>query len=147
MRKTRRPQKIRHAELFCFPKSAKSRVVANGPFVRMISLVLSFDQEQFFVFKELNVQPVRIPTRADDPPHMLLWSADEIMPIIGGLGIGIVLDQVLICVVIGAITTNLYKRFRDLHPDGFLMHIAYHYGFGFSRSASMINPFIKNLLP
>lgn len=115
--------------------------------MRMISLVLSFDQELFFVFKELNVQPVRIPTRADDPPHMLLWSADEIMPIIGGLGIGIVLDQVLICVVIGAITTNLYKRFRDLHPDGFLMHLAYHYGFGFSCSASMINPFIKNLLP
>ena len=52
--------------------------------MRMISLVLSFDQELFFVFKELNVQPVRIPTRADDPPHMLLWSADEIMPIIGG---------------------------------------------------------------
>ena len=115
--------------------------------MRMISLVLSFDQELFFVFKELNVQPVRIPTRADDLPHMLLWSADEIMPIIGGLGIGIVLDQVLICVVIGAITTNLYKRFRDLHPDGFLMHLAYHYGFGFSCSASMINPFIKNLLP
>ena len=56
-------------------------------------------------------------------------------------------SPLLICVVIGAITTNLYKRFRDLHPDGFLMHIAYHYGFGFSRSASMINPFIKNLLP
>ena len=70
--------------------------------MRMISLVLSFGQEQFFVFKELNVQPVRIPTRAGDPPHMLLWSADEIMPIIGGLGIGIVLDQVLICVVIGS---------------------------------------------
>lgn len=93
------------------------------------------------------MEPVRIPTRADDPPHLLMWSADEILPLVGGLGLGIVLDQVLMCVLAGSVATNLYKRFRDLHPDGYLMHLAYHYGFGFSRAPSMINPFIKSLLP
>ena len=62
------------------------------------------------------MEPVRIPTRADDPPHLLMWSADEILPLVGGLGLGIVLDQVLICVLAGSVATNLYKRFRDLHP-------------------------------
>lgn len=93
------------------------------------------------------MKPVHIPTRADEPPHLLLWSADEVLPIVGGLSIGILIGQVLICVVMGAVVTNLYRRFRDLHPDGYLMHLAYHFGFGFSRSPSMLNPFIKTLLP
>ena len=93
------------------------------------------------------MKPVRIPTRADEPPHLFLWSADEVLPIVGGLGIGILVEQVFACVLVGAIATNLYRRFRDLHSDGYLMHLAYHYGFGFSRSPSMITPFIKKLIP
>ena len=93
------------------------------------------------------MQPTKIPVRADDPPYMLLWSADEIMPIVLGLGLGIIIEQVFICVVIGAVIANLYKRFRDIHPDGYLFHLAYRYGFGFCRSKSMLNPYIKRLIP
>lgn len=93
------------------------------------------------------MEQVRIPVRADDPPHLLLWSADEILPIVFGLGLGILVNQVLICVVVGIFITNQYKRFRDSHADGYLMHLVYAYGFGFSKSKTMINPFIHTLLP
>lgn len=93
------------------------------------------------------MEPVRIPTRADEPPHLLLWSADEVVPIVGGLAFGIVVEQIMLCVLVGVVTTNLYKRFRDMHPDGFLMHLAYHYGFGFSKAKSMVNPFTKTFIP
>lgn len=35
------------------------------------------------------MEPVSIPSYIDDPPHFLLWSADEMAPILLGLVIGI----------------------------------------------------------
>lgn len=40
------------------------------------------------------MEPVSIPSYIDDPPHFLLWSADEMAPILLGLVIGI-LNQCL----------------------------------------------------
>ena len=93
------------------------------------------------------MKPVRIPTRADEPPHMFLWSADEVLPIVGGLGIGILVDQVFICVLVGGLATNLYRRFRDRHSHGYQLHLPQHDGFGFSRSPTIINPLITRLIP
>ena len=42
------------------------------------------------------MKETRIPTRADMPPYLLVWSSDECMPVLLGLGIGIMLNQVFI---------------------------------------------------
>ena len=91
--------------------------------------------------------PVQIPLRADDPLHILMWSADEIVPIIAGLTIGILVKSVFLFLLLGTVISKLYARFREYHSDGYLLHMAYHYGFGFPRSESMINPFIRRLIP
>ena len=93
------------------------------------------------------MQAINIPTRADQPPYLLLWSSDECIPTLAGFAIGMLTDQVFIFTVIGIIIAHFYKKFRDLHADGFLIHLAYWYGFGFCRSKSMINPFTDRLLP
>lgn len=93
------------------------------------------------------MKETRIPTRADMPPYLLVWSSDECMPVLLGLGIGIMLNQVFICTTVGLIVAHFYRKFRDLHPDGYLFHLLYWYGFGFTRSKSMINPWIKRLIP
>ena len=49
--------------------------------------------------------------------------------------------------MIGIVIAHFYKKFRDMHPDGYLFHLLYWYGFGFARSKSMINPWIKRLIP
>lgn len=88
-----------------------------------------------------------IPTRADQPPYLLLWSSDECLPVLTGLIFGFFLEQVVICTTIGFIIAHFYKKYRDQHADGFLMHLLYWYGFGFCRSKSMINPYTKRLIP
>lgn len=93
------------------------------------------------------MEPIKIPQRIDDPPHILLWSADEILPMMLGLIIGIIIKQALICFLIGLGITNLYKRFRDNHPDGVLLHILYWYGLVKGRAKSMKSPFVRNYFP
>lgn len=100
-----------------------------------------------FLMDEFALKPVEIPVRADDPLHFLLWSIDEVIPMIAGLLIGMIIGQAMICLIIGIAVTNVYRRFRDNHADGFLEHAAYQFGLNFYRSRSMINPFIKRLFP
>jgi len=93
------------------------------------------------------MEPVAIPRRIDDPPHILLWSADEILPMMFGLVIGIIFKQALLCFLIGFAVTNLYKRFRDDHADGVLLHMLYWCGLAKGRARSMKNPFVRNYFP
>lgn len=93
------------------------------------------------------MKPVTIPRRVDDPPHILLWSADEILPMMLGLVFGIFIKQALVCFLIGFAVTNLYKRFRDDHPDGVLLHMLYWVGLTKGRARSMKNPFVKIYYP
>lgn len=93
------------------------------------------------------MKPIRLPVRADDPPHILLWPADEIVPIMGGLVFGMVVGQAFLFTLAGMGLARLYRRFRDTHADGYLEHLAYHFGFGTNRAPSMTNPFIKRFFP
>src|SRR3546814_12148085 len=78
-----------------------------------------------FLKRIFDMKTVKIPARVDEPPHILLWSADEMLPMLMGLGIGIVIGKAMICFLIGLVVTKLYARFRDNHPDGFLLHLIY----------------------
>ena len=63
------------------------------------------------------MKETRIPTRADMPPYLLVWSSDECMPVLLGLGIGIMLNQVFICTTVGLVVAHFYRKFRDLHRE------------------------------
>jgi len=93
------------------------------------------------------MKPVRIPRRVDEPPHLLMWSADELSPLLLGLFIGVMIDKVLTCTAIGLIVTNLYRKFRDNHPDGFLLHILYWAGIPVSKAKCFRNPFVRRYFP
>lgn len=47
------------------------------------------------------MQPTYIPTHVDDPQHLLLWSADEVVPIVLGLVFGMIIQKALICLCAG----------------------------------------------
>jgi len=93
------------------------------------------------------VQPIKIPGRIDDPPHLLLWSADELAPMLLGLTFGIFIGKALICTVLGFFITSAYRKFRDNSPDGYLLHMLYHAGFLPPKGKSMLNPYIRRLFP
>ncbi|WP_345195131.1 type IV conjugative transfer system protein TraL [Kistimonas scapharcae] len=93
------------------------------------------------------MKPIDIPDGIDDPPQFLLWSLDELMPIVLALGAGILIEQVLIC-LLGAIgLVKIYRRYRDAKPDGFMLHSIYWAGFLPSKSKTVPNPFVRRFLP
>jgi conjugal transfer pilus assembly protein TraL len=93
------------------------------------------------------MEAVKIPRHADDPPHLLLWSMDEVVPIVAGITFGILVGKMLICMGIGVIFSQVYKRFRDNHTDGYLVHALYWLGVPVSPSKHFPNPFIRRFLP
>lgn len=93
------------------------------------------------------MKPVEIPQRVDEPPHLLMWSADELAPILVGLVLGVILNKVMICVAAGFLLMKLYRKFRDNYPDGFMLHILYWIGLPISKARVFINPYIRRLLP
>lgn len=89
---------------------------------------------------------IDIPRRIDEPPHLMLWSADELAPMLLGLVVGVVVGKALLCVLAGMLVTNLYRRFKDSNPDGYLLHMLYWTGAAFSKGRSMVNPFIRTFV-
>lgn len=83
-----------------------------------------------------------IPRFIDDPPPILAWRADDILPMGLGLMIGIVIEQIAICVVVGWISTRFYRRMRESTPDGWLRHKLYEIGAG-KQTRIMPDPTIK----
>lgn len=96
---------------------------------------------------DANVDAIRIPKRCDDPIHVMLWSLDEIVPILIGLTVGVMLGKALICTTVGFLMTNLYRKYQDSHPAGYLPHMLYWLGVFSSKSKTMRNPFIRRYLP
>ena len=93
------------------------------------------------------MKPVKIPRRVDEPQHLMMWSADELAPMLIGLVIGVVLGKAFICTVIGLVITNLYRKFRDNHPDGYLLHMLYWTGLPMTKSKTFKNPYIRRYFP
>lgn len=91
----------------------------------------------------VSVKPVYISRYIDDPPHFLLWQADELAPPMLGLMIGVISDNVVLFTVIGLCCNYFYRRFRDNHPNGFIVHWAYSkFGIGL-RGKCFPNSFIR----
>lgn len=91
---------------------------------------------------------VKIPERVDEPPSMLLWSMDELVPPILFFLAGMILfDAGMKCMLLGFVVSYIYRRFRDSKPDGYLLHMMYWHGVPMFRSKTMLNPFIKRFFP
>lgn len=93
------------------------------------------------------MEPVKIPRTINDPPNVLLWTTDELAPIMIGLIAGIFSGNLLIGLVLGGVVTSLYKRFRDGRPDGYLLHLLYWIGVLPAKARTVKNPFAKQFLP
>ena len=93
------------------------------------------------------MSPTPIPKYIDDPPHLLLWSADEFVPLALALLVGIFLDQKLICLAAGLLAVRFYRRYRDGRPDGLPLHALYWLGLYPSKAFTIPNPFIRRFYP
>ncbi len=92
------------------------------------------------------MEPVKIPRRIDEPPNILLWTVDELAPPMLGLFIGVLIGHAIPCAFVGLLLTNVYKRYRDGHTDGYFLHILYWVGWQL-QGRCWFNPFIREYLP
>jgi conjugal transfer pilus assembly protein TraL len=92
-------------------------------------------------------QKGEIPRSVDDPPHVLLWSAEELAPVAMGLAIGMVIGKAMILTFAGLVVAKIYRRFSDGHPDGYMLHGLYWGGFIPSKARTIPNPFARRFLP
>lgn len=90
---------------------------------------------------------IKLSNRVNDPIFVLMWSFDELAPLLIGLVVGIMMEKAAICCAIGYAFTTVWRKYRDSKPDGYLLHLLYAYGFIPSNAKSMINPFVKRLMP
>jgi conjugal transfer pilus assembly protein TraL len=90
---------------------------------------------------------VTVPQTIDDPVHLLLWSADEIIPFLVCMLTGMLADHFLMASLAGLFSVKAYRRFRDNRPDGYTLHAVYWLGLLPSASGTIPNPFIRRFLP
>jgi len=86
---------------------------------------------------------IELPRHVDDPPHLLLWQADELAPLLVCLVFGVLLGKALPMFLIGLATTKLYSRYRDGRADGFFYHAVYWSGILPSTSPQIPNPYAR----
>ncbi|EIC23882.1 type IV conjugative transfer system protein TraL [Thiorhodovibrio frisius] len=93
------------------------------------------------------MHPLALPHGVDDPPSLLLWRLDELIPLVLMLVIGMLSDRLLIFLALGLGLSRLYGRFRDSRPDGFTLHWGYWHGLVPLKARRCPNPFTRRFQP
>ena len=93
------------------------------------------------------MDPIKIPTEIDTPHQVLLWATDEFVPFMMFLVIGNLIGHLIIFCILGAIFGNLYRRYKNTRPDGYLNHLLYWAGFRGQKGLTYTNPYQRGFLP
>lgn len=89
----------------------------------------------------------KIPTHIDDPDVFLVWSSDEFVPAIALIGVGIMTNQLSLMFLVTFLAVKLYRRHRDGHPNGYILHWLYSIGIFGSETRTIRNPYCKDYQP
>ncbi|MDN5862784.1 MAG: type IV conjugative transfer system protein TraL [Salinisphaera sp.] len=86
-------------------------------------------------------EELKLPRTIDDPPQILLWSSDELVPIILGILIGVMTGHFLILFLLGLLVWRLIRRFKDSRPEGYMLHLLYWIGIPIGKARLLPNPY------
>ncbi len=95
-------------------------------------------------------EPIEIPKSIDDPPTILLWRIDDLVPIVVCLIIGIFMGRpatLFGMLLIGVLLVRLYSKYRERRPDGHALHALYWWGLIPLKGRTTPNPFIRRWAP
>jgi conjugal transfer pilus assembly protein TraL len=71
------------------------------------------------------MEEIDIPRYVDSQYQLFFWELDEIAPIAGMLGLGIVTDTLTLMIVPMFVFARVFSAFKQHHLDGVLLHMAY----------------------
>ena len=93
------------------------------------------------------MQPLFMPRHLDDQMTILMWPADEMLPVFACLIVGVLIDQKLICLGIGLVAMRFFRKMKEGNPDGYLLHALYWTGLVTGKARTLPNPYIREFLP
>lgn len=93
------------------------------------------------------MEEIEIPNTVDEPVHVLMWRFDDALPVFVAIILGMMIEQLILCLGLSLGTMNLYKRFRDGHPEGYALHLLYWIGLGLAKGFTVPTPFTKRIVP
>lgn len=93
------------------------------------------------------MQPLFMPRHLDDQMTVLMWPADEMLPVFACLIVGVLINQKLICLGIGLVAMRFFRKMKEGNPDGYLLHALYWTGLIAGKARTLPNPYIREFLP
>jgi conjugal transfer pilus assembly protein TraL len=88
---------------------------------------------------------IPFPKNIDAPPQMLFWQADEFVPFVGLVILGMVLNQLLLFTLLGLGVSLFMRRNRSARLEGFLVHWLWWRGLMPTKARAAINPFRRRI--
>ena len=70
------------------------------------------------------MESIELPRAIDEPPTILLWSADEMAPLVLAIVLGMLIGQAFICVLIGFFISHWYRRLLRSSEELSLLNIS-----------------------
>lgn len=86
-------------------------------------------------------QPILFPNEIDKPDRVLMWSIDEIIPVVMIFGVGIVMQKLLYAIVAIIFFQKFYRRFQEGSSDGYMYHFLWWKGIDQTSSNNLRNPY------
>jgi conjugal transfer pilus assembly protein TraL len=74
------------------------------------------------------MEDLRIPRYLNALPQLAWWEVDEAAPMVALVGVGLMMDFLLVAVLIGFTITRILARLKLYKPDGYLFHYLYTIG-------------------
>jgi len=93
------------------------------------------------------VKTIELPKYIDEPPQILMWRIDDLVPVIVLMVIGILANHLLPFLLVGFVGIRFYRRFRESKPDGYFLHALYWYGVFSLRGYAVPNVFARVFIP
>jgi len=94
-----------------------------------------------------NPYVVELPTHLDESEMFLFWPSDEAMPFIFAFLFGFMMEMTLVGILFGYLIVKAQRKFKDMHPNGYLQHLVYWYLGAPLKGRTIDNPFIREYRP
>lgn len=87
-----------------------------------------------------------LPRHVDEPPIMLMWTSDEVGSFFFIFIMGFMLEQIILSLVLAYFTVKMVRRFKNIKPNGYLVHMLYWFGVTISEARTLPNPYERQYL-
>lgn len=89
----------------------------------------------------MSEEALALPRHVDEPPIMLMWTADEVGSFFFIFIVGFMIEQIILSLVLSYFVVKTVRRFKNIKPNGFLIHMLYWAGVSISEARTLPNPY------